>query len=45
MASCDATKSICEWKYGSLYAARAAATAMALEASRLKNQTPGSRPW
>ena len=31
-------------KYGSLYAARAAATAMLLDASRLKNQTPGSRP-
>ena len=27
-----------------VYAARAAATAILLDASRLKNQTPGSRP-
>src|ERR1043165_4954949 len=42
--SLDVTSSIDEWKYGRWYAARAAATAIALEASRLKNQTPGSRP-
>src|SRR5579862_7255575 len=29
------------WKYGSLYARRAASTARRLVASRLKNQTPG----
>src|SRR2546423_14776836 len=37
--------SIDAWKYGRWYAARAAATAIALDASRLKNQTPGSRPF
>src|ERR1043165_8718812 len=41
--SLDVTSSIDEWKYGRWYAARAAATAIALEASRLKNQTPGRR--
>src|SRR4051812_33503495 len=29
------------WKYGSLYARRASSTATRLDASRLKNQTPG----
>src|ERR1051326_3754473 len=42
--SVEAISSIDAWKYGRWYAARAAATAIALDASRLKNQMPGSRP-
>src|SRR5256885_6791886 len=45
ICSLDAANSIDAWKYGRWYAARAAATAIALDASRLKNQTPGSRPF
>src|SRR5436309_15729416 len=44
ICSLDAANSIDAWKYGRWYTARAAATAIALDASRLKNQTPGSRP-